>query len=515
LIFHFSFDFKFEFFDINYNYIPVKIEKSATFQGGNDIIPRLTLKVWSGSYGAPPIYSNSPLSFNNLTFKYYRDQYDALMSTPYYYDFKIERFNTTNPIEFFSSSRQVPQVSNSGIGAYDNYVNEINPYLQDIDWFGQYPGQAYIHEASADGIPPSTEDEKWFRIYGATVFGDLNNFSEYNYVDRVNYMVECGNYYSTLNQRFTIGTNYDDFVFPTTTTSTTTSTTTVDPNRCNYELLAYFSASNVKWGTSAILKATYTASALVGPFDVYVSGLDSYVSGGNPPYPYEYLVTSSISKQSLATGLIATGSIFSPPNQFRVVNLDPYCGQSKYVSILPIDYNTPTSVDIRMWNQTNNSQYRSLIDWAAMTSTSSIAWDGTNLLAPVLSPLYYNGVPKFFPLHSQLDIDNAGGLVNWSGPAATGSFEYSGSFKFWVKVSNDPINQGIFDASTPTLQKQYLSNTPVTITISGSILSGGDSSHRVYVWNTGYVDGNYKLLLTYNAKDTGPQIVLGGGIRPR
>lgn len=34
-----SFDFRFELYDINYNYVPVKLETSAQFIGGNDILP--------------------------------------------------------------------------------------------------------------------------------------------------------------------------------------------------------------------------------------------------------------------------------------------------------------------------------------------------------------------------------------------------------------------------------------------------------------------------------------------
>jgi len=233
-----SFDFRFEFFDINYNFIPVKLEKSATFQGGNDIIPRLVVTIYES--GSTPTVVTDPV------FRFGQDDNGDWTTYPHYYDIQIQRFISTRPIEFISASNQIQQAGFLGGAAYWNDNTEIDPYGEGIEWDSGYPSQAFMHEfGSADGIPESTEDEKWWRIYGSEWVGNLIDapFAD-RYMDHARYYIKCGPLTSTLNTSFTINTDYSGFVFPTTTTSTTTTTTTLQTGYCGpITIYAYYTSS--------------------------------------------------------------------------------------------------------------------------------------------------------------------------------------------------------------------------------------------------------------------------------
>lgn len=66
-----SFDFRFELFDINYTYVPITLEKTIRFGGGNDILPGITFTFNNDTIGIPgtppPTFIISPTAVSAST----------------------------------------------------------------------------------------------------------------------------------------------------------------------------------------------------------------------------------------------------------------------------------------------------------------------------------------------------------------------------------------------------------------------------------------------------------------
>lgn len=96
-----SFDFRFELFDINYTYVPVTLESTVRFAGGNDILPAFRIST----------SDNGKFTLSA----------DGTIVTPNYIDINVQKVVYTDPIQFSSSSLQ----PGSGLrGAYSIIVGE-------------------------------------------------------------------------------------------------------------------------------------------------------------------------------------------------------------------------------------------------------------------------------------------------------------------------------------------------------------------------------------------------------
>jgi hypothetical protein len=137
-----SFDFRFELFDINYTYVPIKLEKTIRFGGGNDILPGIRFTFFTS--GSTPetqfSLSDTPVS-GTLTVPsnaFFTVSPNGITGSPA----GIAITGTLNLI-------QLPITFDSSSGtAYDLKGNEIT--LADVETGFQYPGKLDIEAGTND-----------------------------------------------------------------------------------------------------------------------------------------------------------------------------------------------------------------------------------------------------------------------------------------------------------------------------------------------------------------------------
>jgi hypothetical protein len=211
-----SFDFRVELFDINYNYIPVKLDTFAQFGGGNNIVPSFRV-----TQPTNPTFSLDASGYLDPT---------TFIDIPY------QTVVATDPVIFYSSSYGTSYTypnaysrNRSVINATQddpiNYPNEWDDITTDY-W---YPGRL-TNQIPQTTTATGTNGTK--RIYWSDFSSSLKG-TELPYgkpdvllnyvprsVERVKYYVTCG---TLPAQTVEI---YADYSGITTTTSTTTTSTT-------------------------------------------------------------------------------------------------------------------------------------------------------------------------------------------------------------------------------------------------------------------------------------------------
>lgn len=186
-----SFDFRFEFFDINYNYVPIKLEKSIQFTGTNILTP--TLDIYTYYLNRTPSRTAFIVTAGNP-------------DVPHI-DIDYVTTGTTSPVTIISGSQGGLQtLSTTGTPLVPNGPITIN----------QWPGLLTLQ---TPGLNQGTYRLTWENFTGSFTFGPGQSFD----VGSIDYKATLVND-TAVSNTFTI--YRIDSVTTTTSTSTTTTTST-------------------------------------------------------------------------------------------------------------------------------------------------------------------------------------------------------------------------------------------------------------------------------------------------
>ena len=216
-----SFDFRIELFDINYNYIPVKLNASAQFRGGNNLVPQLRVTVPTS-----PTFSVLPNGFD---------------ASPPFIDIPYQTIVETSQVSFYSSSYGTAYTYPDAFSRNGSRVSAVvlDPgppkKWQDITDDYPYPGKltdivpATVTSTGQTGTKRIYWEDFSSSLKGVEVpFGlpDSPSNEVPRTVERVKYYVTCAALTPVTFEIYADRSNVTTTTTTTTTSTTTTSTTT-------------------------------------------------------------------------------------------------------------------------------------------------------------------------------------------------------------------------------------------------------------------------------------------------
>lgn len=312
-----SFDFRVELFDINYNYVPVKLETSASFLGGNNLTKQLNI-----NYTVPPTFSVSG---------------DGSTVSPAYINVAYNAIQLFDDIIFYSASQQDSPAGILGAGAYSRgnqlftmQTDPSNPskkrWLNDGYWYPGtlelYPdpntsyGQSGLVRVTWENFSSSVRDsiDGNYETITTSSNGVEQTIVVPLVVGHIDYVATCEGLQNTFSiyadysgvTTTTTTTTTSTTTTTTTTTSTTTTTTTAGPVGPGNALIEI--KNNLNPGTNPRI-----TQFIIDSVEKFPDSITSFPLNGLPIKPLESatVITPCVSGDAIVIGVVISGSTHS------------------------------------------------------------------------------------------------------------------------------------------------------------------------------------------------------------
>jgi len=409
-----SFDFRFEMFDINYTYVPITLEKTLRFGGGNDIIPSINLEFYNSGSNPPP--SNPPIQIgptnvSGLTYNaIFTVSPTAISASPEGINITASLNIVDPPLTFDSSSST----------AYDR--DGVVIQISDVEPGYSYPGFLTNMQQNESGYD---------RVFSTLTYANFQSklTTPGRQVGRIDYNVFKTTNPTLATNTFRIGANYENYIGCTTPViqSVTTMVSSSGPPVPQTTLKFTIQTDQVHNTTDTDIKLQYRY------YDSSTNTTSSW---------FALFYTGSVSFPSTGRETWVSGTLFNPSGQFTV----------NQVSETTLGFNDQgvISVGTPSYNYGIDETNSETIQWYEFRIKKRCFGDTGNEL-DWTSPYRMVRTPQINFRTGSFGTTNitsytAPGYA-YLGPVADWSIFNQNNYKLWVDAQNLPVSNGWLTAS--------------------------------------------------------------------